>query len=116
MTNLCKFGFLLAALTMAVGVLDLWQVAQATVRTTSISPSYAAIGDTIVLTGNGLGATNVVVTVSGVRAQVLRATGNRVTFVVPPGVPSGVTTVTAEEATFLFYVNKLVAGRHQTGR
>src|SRR5262249_2179053 len=36
-----------------------------------------------------------VITVGGVKAQVLSATGNRATFVMPSGVPSGVTTVTA---------------------
>ncbi len=62
---------------------------------TSITPSCAAAGDTVVIEGNGFGATNVTITVGGVVAQVVAATGRRVTFIVPPAVPPGLTPVTA---------------------
>ncbi len=60
-----------------------------------ITPSCAAVGDPITITGNGFGGQNVTVKVGGVPAQVLSATGNRVTFTVPAEVSGGVTVVTA---------------------
>jgi hypothetical protein len=64
-------------------------------RITNISPSCAAIGEQVSISGNGLGGPNVVIRVGGVQAQVVTATGNRATFVVPLTAPRGVTTVTA---------------------
>lgn len=61
----------------------------------SLTPSCAAGGESLTLTGNGFGGQNVRVTVGGVPALVLTATGNRVTVTVPPEVPGGVTVVTA---------------------
>jgi hypothetical protein len=61
----------------------------------SITPSCAAVGEHSVITGNGFGSQNVTVKVGGVPAQVLSATGNRVTFTVPAEVSGGVTVVTA---------------------
>lgn len=61
----------------------------------SITPSCAGTGDQVTITGNGFGAQNVVIKVGGVQAQLVSAVGNRATFIVPTGAPSGVTTVTA---------------------
>jgi len=61
----------------------------------SITPSCAGPGEQVTITGNGFGAHNVVIKVSGVQAQLVSAVGNRATFIVPTGTPSGVTTVTA---------------------
>ena len=72
--------FLMAAAT-ALGVLGLSRVAQADIRITSIAPACADLGDPVAITGNGFGALNVTI-------QVVSATGNRLTFLVPPGVPS----------------------------
>jgi len=49
----------------------------------------------VTITGIGFGADNVQITVDGVPAQVVTATGNRATFIVPTGVSLGTTTVTA---------------------
>ena len=69
--------------------------ADATPRITSITPSCAVPSDQTLLTGTGFGAQNVTVTVNGVPATVVSATGARVTFVVPTGVPSGIAVVKA---------------------
>ena len=61
----------------------------------TIAPAAARPGDSVTITGRGFGAINVRITVGGVPAVVLAANGNRVTFVVPAGVPQGATTVTA---------------------
>ena len=67
-------------------------------RIDSITPSSAARGEQVTIKGIGFGASNVKIAVGGVAAQVLAATGNSATFVVPfgvlPGLP-GATTVTA---------------------
>lgn len=60
-----------------------------------ITPSCAAIGEQVTITGNGFGAQDVIIKVSEVVAQLISATGNRVTFIVPVVTPPGVTTVTA---------------------
>jgi len=73
---------------LALSVLTLSGVAQAAVRITSITPSCAVAGDHVTLTGTGFGATNVIVTVGGVGATILSATGNLVQFTVPAGVPA----------------------------
>lgn len=63
-------------------------------RILSISPSAAAPGEPVTITGQGFGASNVRVTVAGVPAQVIQATGGRVTFLVPT-LPAGRVTVQA---------------------
>src|SRR3989442_1596441 len=65
------------------------------VRIDSITPSSAARGEQVTITGVGFGAGNVHVSVGGVAAQVLVAIGNSATFRVPFGVRPGATTVTA---------------------
>jgi RHS repeat-associated protein len=62
-------------------------------RITSISPDCAGPGDPVKLTGHGFGARSIIVTVGGIRAQVVRATGRELTFLVPASVPEGPTTV-----------------------
>jgi hypothetical protein len=63
------------------------------VSITSISPVAAHHGDTVTISGNGFGGPNVKVTVGGVVAQVLSATGASAKFVVPATAPFGQTTV-----------------------
>ena len=50
----------------------------------SIAPAVADRGGTVTITGNGFGGPNVQITVGGVRAHLISATGNRATFRVPP--------------------------------
>jgi hypothetical protein len=68
---------------------------QSKVSITSISPTQEFRGDAVAITGNGFGGPNVRVTVGGVAAQVVSATGSSATFVVPNGAPLGQTTVRA---------------------
>lgn len=79
----------------AASLVGLVTFVQAGGSITSITPACAPTGATVVITGHGFGAQNVTVQVGGVLATVVSATGNRVTFLVPNGVPPGVTTVTA---------------------
>jgi hypothetical protein len=65
------------------------------VSITSISPTQGFRGDTVTITGNGFGGPNVRVTVGGVTAKVLTATGASAKFVVPATAPFGPTTVRA---------------------
>src|SRR5262249_19086567 len=64
-------------------------------RIDSIAPSYASVGAPVIITGIGFGAGNAQITVDDVPAQVVTATGNQATFIVPAGVSLGTTTVTA---------------------
>jgi hypothetical protein len=81
---------------VALGVLGSAPAAgQVAGRITSIAPACAPNGATVLITGIGFGAENVAVTVGGVPAQVLAATGNEVAFFVPGAVPSGVVMVSA---------------------
>ena len=64
-------------------------------RIDSIAPSCASVGAAVTITGIGFGAGNVQITVDGVPAQVVAATGHQATFIVPAGVSLGTTTVTA---------------------
>ena len=80
--------FFLVAVAAAMGVLSLSRIAQADIRITSIAPACADLGDPVVITGNGFGTLNVTIRVDRAMAQVVSATGNRLTFLVPPGVPS----------------------------
>jgi hypothetical protein len=69
--------------------------AQAVVGIGSVSPVAAHRGDTVTIAGRGFGGPNVRVTVGGVAARVLSATGATATFVVPATAPFGETTVRA---------------------
>lgn len=71
------------------------RVAEAAASIDSISPSCASVGARVTIAGHGFGGTNVRIGVGGVAAQVVAATGNSATFVVPAGVHLGPTTVTA---------------------
>src|SRR5437667_11123139 len=51
-------------------------------RIDTISPTAGRPGDLVAITGIGFGGHNVIITVAGVPAQVLSATGNQVTFIV----------------------------------
>src|SRR5439155_7361018 len=62
----------------------------------SINPSCAGVGEQVTITGIGFGGPNVKVTVGGVSAQVVTATGSKATFLVPTGVSPGFTTVVAK--------------------
>jgi hypothetical protein len=64
-------------------------------RIDRISTDAARAGETVTITGTGFGARNVVITVGGVPAQVVSATGSQATFRVPPATPPGLTHVTA---------------------
>jgi len=61
----------------------------------TITPSAAYVGDQVTITGHGFGAENVRITVGGMTAQVLSATGHSATFLVPTGLHPGPATVTA---------------------
>jgi hypothetical protein len=61
----------------------------------TIAPASASYGESVTITGIGFGGPNVVISVGGVPAHVVSATGTRATFLVPTGVPVGPTTVTA---------------------
>jgi hypothetical protein len=87
---------------LAVAALGLWvlaldlPLAQAQAgHIDSISPSCASVGDQVTITGQGFGGHNVAIAVDGVPAQVVSATGQSATFIVPSGAPLGATTVTA---------------------
>src|SRR5215510_13322963 len=71
--------------------------AQQAARIDTVSPTQAASGEVVTITGIGFGARNVQITVGGVPAKVISATGTRVTFVVPYGVPPGPTVITATQ-------------------
>lgn len=61
----------------------------------SILPAKGRTGDVVTIQGHGFGARNVTVTVGGVPAQVLQATGFYVIFRVPEGVKPSLTEVVA---------------------
>ena len=63
-------------------------------RIERIEPESAQPGDHVTIHGHGFGGRNVRVTVGGVPASIVRATGASATFVVPAALP-GPTTVTA---------------------
>src|ERR1700741_1195945 len=88
-------GHRITAIIVAVAALVLAAPSLAATRIDSITPSSAVRGAQVKITGNGFGAHNVRSAVGGVAAQVLAATGNSATFLVPFGVRPGPTTVTA---------------------
>ena len=61
---------------------------------TTIAPASGSYGESVTVTGAGFGGPGMQVRVGGVSAPVVSATGSRVTFRVPLGVPIGPTTVT----------------------
>lgn len=85
-------GLTVAHLLLSSSQQTAWAAAS---QISSITPSCAGPGDQVTITGNGFGAQNVVIKVGGIQAQLVSAVGNRATFIVPAGVPSGITTVTA---------------------
>jgi len=64
-------------------------------RIDSISPAVTRHGETVTISGHGFGGPDVTVTVGGVAARVLGASGTSVRFVVPDGAPVGPTVVMA---------------------
>jgi hypothetical protein len=66
----------------------------------SISPAKGRKGDVVTIQGHGFGSRNVTVTVGGIRAQIVQATGFYVTFRVPDGVKPGLTQVVATNPGF----------------
>src|SRR2546425_769229 len=80
---------------LAVAALLLAGASPEAARIDSITPSSAARGEQVTITGIGFGAGNVQVSVGGVAAQVLAASRNSATFRVPFGARPGATTVTA---------------------
>lgn len=67
---------------------------QKKVRVDSVEPACAVSGSSAgYIAGNGFGALNVTVTVGGMEAEVLTATGHDASFVVPEGLPPGPTQV-----------------------
>lgn len=64
-------------------------------RISAITPECAAPNEAVSLAGHGFGAKNVAVGVGNQTAEILKATGHSVEFLVPFDVPSGFTSVTA---------------------
>lgn len=64
-------------------------------RIDRITPTAARLGERVTITGIGFGGPNVRITVGGISARVVSATGNQATFLVPSGVAFGPTRVTA---------------------
>src|SRR5947209_150921 len=62
---------------------------------TGVDPVVAERGGTVTITGRGFGGPNVKITVGGIAAHVLAATGSTATFVVPALAGPGTTTVRA---------------------
>jgi hypothetical protein len=85
---------LVACLTVGVGS-GLGSTGRSAVGISSVSPLAAHRGDTVTVAGIGFGGPEVRVTVGGVAAQVLSATGTSARFVVPGSAPLGLTTVRA---------------------
>ncbi len=98
-SNSHRFAWVLAgAVVLGVGAPALRApalVAQEAARIDSIAPTCASVGAHVTITGIGFGAENVRIAVGGVAAQVVTATGDMATFIVPAGARLGLTTVTA---------------------
>lgn len=67
--------------------------AQQSARIDSVDPSQAAPGKIVTITGSGFGGKNARITIGAVAAEVVSATGSRVSFVVPSGAACGPTFV-----------------------
>ncbi|NOT56455.1 MAG: hypothetical protein HOP18_17800 [Deltaproteobacteria bacterium] len=85
------------SLSLGLSLAPLWSAVAwaAAAQIKTITPSCAATGSRVSITGTGFGSHNVQITVGATPATVSTATGNQATFLVPPSVPSGLTTVTA---------------------
>ena len=79
-------------------------------RIVDIAPSCAAVGEEVSIEGKGLGGRNVRITVAGLAAEVVAASGRGATFLVPAGAPPGATTVTARGPALLARLPNLSAG------
>jgi len=86
-------AFLVLALTPAVVVGA--EPSQPAGRIATITPQSGRPGDEVTIAGIGFGALNLRVTVAGVPALLIRATGSTATFVVPGRTPAGVVSVVA---------------------
>jgi hypothetical protein len=64
-------------------------------RIDTVSPACAKPGDTVAITGDGLSPRAIRISVGGVPAHVVAATGHRATFVVPAGLPLGSAVIVA---------------------
>src|SRR3972149_3591730 len=62
-------------------------------RIISIQPDCANPGEPVTISGFGFGAENVIVTVGGIKAEVIHAIGHEATFIVPASAPYGPTKV-----------------------
>jgi len=91
----CVFRCVAITLFAALLPLMLAQAVHAAVAIDSLSPACGSVGNPVTMTGHGFGASNVRIVVDGITAHVLSATGDTATFVVPPGVHLGPTTVVA---------------------
>jgi hypothetical protein len=59
-------------------------------RVVAVEPACAEPGSAAgYIEGNGFGAENLTITVGGIEAEVLAATGHDASFVVPEGIPAG---------------------------
>ena len=82
-----------AAVLLMIALVPTTVGAQAS-RIEQISPSSARRGEIVTVSGIGFGALDAVLTVGGIAAPVLRATGNTVVFRVPPTAPFGSVEIT----------------------
>ena len=64
-------------------------------RIETIVPASGRAGDRVTITGIGFGSVNVRITVSGIPAEIVTASGSTITFVVPGGAAAGPTIVSA---------------------
>jgi len=62
-------------------------------RIIKIKPAIGRPGDLVTITGDDIGEFHVRITVGGISANIVSVAENRVTFVVPAGVPAGAETV-----------------------
>lgn len=79
-----QLSTLLAALALSLaGALPLPTFAAEAGNIDSIAPACATVGDRVTITGIGFGAHNVSIAADDIPAQVVAATGNSATFIVP---------------------------------
>jgi len=62
-------------------------------RVIKIKPAIGRPGDVVTITGDDIGEFHVRITLGGLSANIVSVAENRVTFVVPAGVPAGAETV-----------------------
>ena len=90
----------LSTLTLAVFAIILATAAPSSAgagaaQIATIAPGVASYGESVTISGIGFGGPGVTIRVGGVVADKVSATGTRVTFRVPLGVPTGRVVVTA---------------------